>query len=125
MPSPGRPTYSPRSITTLWAKGSRSTVDDYIEAIDYVINVAGEDNVGIGTDFTQAHGEQFFDWITHDKGYARRLTEFGEIEFPRGFSSIGDFPNLTEAMERAGWSETRVRKILGLNWLRLLDEVWG
>ena len=35
------------------AKGSESTVEDYIAAIDYVIRSAGEDNVGIGTDFTQ------------------------------------------------------------------------
>ncbi len=106
-------------------RGSDSTVDDYIEAIEYVIDIAGEDSVGIGTDFTQGHGEPFFNWITHDKGYARRLTEFGEIKFPEGFSSIRDFPNLAVAMERAGWTEARIRKILGLNWLRLLDEVWG
>ncbi len=106
-------------------RGPESTVDDYIEAIDYVIDIAGEDSVGIGTDFTQGHGEPFFNWITHDKGYARRLTEFGEIKFPEGFSSIRDFPNLAVAMERAGWTEARIRKILGLNWLRLLDEVWG
>ena len=30
----------------------------------------------------------------------------------------------TVAMERAGWSEDRIRNILGLNWLRLLGEVW-
>ena len=107
------------------ARGSESTVDDYIEAIDYVIDIAGENSVGIGTDFTQGHGQPFFDWITHDKGYGRRLVEFGEIEFPEGFTSIGDFPNLTAAMQRAGWSDEKTRKILGLNWLRLLDEVWG
>ncbi|MDX1431741.1 MAG: dipeptidase [Gammaproteobacteria bacterium] len=106
-------------------RGAESTVDDYVEAIDYVIDLAGEDSVGIGTDFTQGHGEPFFRWITHDKGYARRLTEFGEIKFPEGFSSIGDFPNVTAAMERAGWSERRIRKVLGLNWLRVLDEAWG
>ena len=107
------------------ARGSESTVDDYIAAIDYVIDITGEDCVGIGTDFTQGHGQPFFDWITHDKGYARRLVEFGQIAFPDGFTSIGDFPNLTVAMQRAGWSDDKTRKVLGLNWLRLLDEVWS
>ncbi len=32
-----------------------------------------------GTDFTQGHGHDFFEWLTHDKGYARRLTNFGKI----------------------------------------------
>jgi membrane dipeptidase len=111
-------------FTPFLKRGAEASIDDYIEAMDYVVNLAGEDCVGIGTDFTQGHGEPFFNWITHDKGYARKLTEFGNIKFPDGFSTIGDFPNLTLAMERAGWTETRIRKILGLNWLRLLDEVW-
>ena len=55
------------------ARGSNATVDDYIAAIDHVISVAGEDQVGIGTDFTQDQGADFFQWLTHDKGYAREL----------------------------------------------------
>ncbi len=111
-------------FTPFLKRGAEASIDDYIEAMDYVVNLAGEDCVGIGTDFTQGHGEPFFNWITHDKGYARKLTVFGEIKSPDGFSTIGEFPNLTLAMERAGWTETRIRKVLGLNWLRLLDEVW-
>lgn len=106
------------------AKGNASTVADYVEAIEYVIDIAGEDNVGIGTDFTQDHDQEFFDYITHDKGSGRRLTEFGDIVNPEGLRRIGEFPNLTAAMERAGWPETRIRKILGENWLRVLEEVW-
>jgi len=106
-------------------RGIESTVDDYVEAMDYVIELAGEDRVGIGTDFTQGHERAFFDWITHDKGYARKLTEFGEIVNPEGIRTIGEFGNLTAAMLRAGWSESKVRKVLGENWLRLLGEVWG
>ena len=112
-------------FTPFLRRGSNSTLDDYIEAFDYVINIAGEENVGIGTDFTQGYGQPFFEWITHDKGYARKLTEFGEIKFPDGLSTIGEYPNLTAAMLRAGWSEPRTRRVLGENWLRLLDEVWG
>ena len=60
------------------SSGAAAHVDDYVEAIDYVVNICGEDSVGVGTDFTQGYGQPFFDWITHDKGYARRLTDFGE-----------------------------------------------
>ena len=87
-------------------------------------NIAGEDCVGIGTDFTQGYERPFFDWLTHDKGYARKLTEFGDIVNPQGIRTIGEFPNLTAAMHRAGWNEARIRKVIGGNWLALLDEVW-
>lgn len=105
-------------------RGVDSTVDDYVEAIDYVCNLVGEDAVGIGTDFTQGHGADFFDWITRDKGTGRKLTEFGEIVNPAGIRTLGEFPNLTMAMDRAGWREPKIRKVMGDNWLRVLGEVW-
>ncbi len=106
-------------------RGIEATVDDYVEAIDYVINLVGEDCVGIGTDFTQGYDKGFFDWITHDKGRHRRLTNFGKIINPEGIRTIGEFPNLTTAMEKAKWTESRIRKVMGDNWVRVFREVWG
>ena len=49
----------------------------------------------------------------------------GVTKMPDGLSTIGEFPNLTAAMEKAGWPETKIRKVMGENWLRVLKEVWG
>jgi membrane dipeptidase len=106
-------------------RGITATVDDYVEAIEYVINVAGEDCVGIGTDFTQGYEQGCFDWITHDKGRHRRLTDFGTVRNPEGIRTIGELPNLTVAMQRAGWTEPRIRKVIGGNWLRVFKDVWA
>ena len=106
------------------AAGNRSTIDDYIAAIDYIVNIAGEENVGFGSDFTMGYGRPFFEYINRDKGSGRQLTEFWEVEFPAGLKSIADFPNMTAAMLRAGWHETKIRRIMGENWLALLDRVW-
>lgn len=105
--------------------GIDSTIEDYVEAIDYIVNIVGEDQVGIGTDFTQGHGQEFFEMLTHDKGYARRLTRFGKIVNPAGIRTLGEFPNLTAALLKHGFSESRVRKIMGENWMRILSDVWG
>src|SRR5438477_598246 len=108
------------------ARGNESTVEDYIAAIDYVIRIAGEDNVGIGTDFTQDQDDRFFEYLCHDKGYGWRVTgPLGEVVNPAGIRTIGDFPNLTAAMEHAGWPEAKIRRVMGENWLRILAEVWG
>jgi len=112
-------------FTPFLRAGVDATVDDYVEAIEYVMNIVGEDAIGIGTDFTQGHGHDFFEWLTHDKGYARRLTRFGKIINPEGIRTIGEFPNLTEALLRRGMSEHQVRKIMGENWVRTLKDVWG
>jgi membrane dipeptidase len=43
---------------------------------------------------------------------------------PKGLERLSDFPNLTAAMQRRGWTPSRIRKVLGGNWLRLFREVW-
>jgi len=105
-------------------RGIEATVDDYVEAIGYVVNLVGEDSVGFGTDFTQGYGQEFFDLITHDKGRHRRLTDFGTVLNPEGIRTIAELPNLTAAMERAGWRSGLIEKIIGGNWLRVFREVW-
>ncbi len=112
-------------FTPFLKKGPDATIDDYVEAIAYIVDLVGEDQVGIGTDFTQGQDKAFFDYLTHDKGYARELTQFGKIVNPEGIRTVGEFPNLTEALLRNGFSEELTRKIMGENWLRVLGEVWG
>ena len=64
-------------------------------------------------------------YLTHDKGYARRLTNFGKIVNPLGIRTVGEFPNLTETLLKRGMSERVVRKVMGENWVRVLKDVWG
>lgn len=89
-----------------------------------MINLVGEDCVGFGTDFTMGYGEKFFEYLNRDKGTGRQLTEIWKVEFPDGLESIADYSNLTAAMQRAGWGDARIAKIMGENWLTLLDRVW-
>jgi membrane dipeptidase len=106
-------------------RGIEATVEDYVEAIDYVINLVGEDCVGVGTDHTQGYGKEFFDHLTHDKGRHRRLTDFGTVVNPVGIRTIGEMPNLTAAMVHAGWPASKVEKVVGGNWMRVFKQVWG
>lgn len=105
-------------------RGPASTVDDYAEIIEWVVDRCGEDHVGYGTDFTQGYGRPFFEWITRDKGYGRTLTEFGEVRNPKGIERIEETPNLTAALERRRWPAARIEKVMGLNWVDYLRRVW-
>ena len=106
---------------------AQTTLDNCVEVFDYMINVIGEDALGIGTDFTQGQSADWFDWLRRDKGYARFLMGGKGTVSPRpiGLEQMGDFPSLTRAMERNGWPESRIRKILGENWLNFFKTVWG
>lgn len=106
-------------------RGNDSTVEDYLDAIDHTIKVCGEDHVAIGTDFTQDVTDAGMQYFVHDKGHGRRLLEIKEVVNPKEFGRIDQFPNLTAAMAKRRWGETRIRKVMGENWLRIFGEVWG
>jgi membrane dipeptidase len=36
---------------------------------------------------------------------------------------VSDYPEMTKALQQLGYSEQRIRKILGLNWLRVIRQV--
>lgn len=72
------------------------TIDDYVNTVDYLLNLIGEDHIGIGLDLM--HGTF---WL-------------------RDFDATC-YPKLTEAFVAKGYRPETIRKILGENWLRVLD----
>src|SRR5690606_40396994 len=101
--------------------GDDATVDDYVEAIAHVVDLVGEDHVGLGLDFSLDHPRPgpYQNYASRDKGYARNMTEFAnaKINKPLGIRRYDDAPNVATALAALGYPETRLRKILGGNWL--------
>ena len=46
-------------------------------------------------------------------------------KFPAGIETPATLPRLTERLVERGFADTDIRKILGLNWLRVYRAVWG
>jgi membrane dipeptidase len=110
--------------TPFMVNGVNSTLDDCIDLFEYTMKVCGEDNVGIGSDFTQNQDEAFFNWVRKDKGYARQMVVRHGVTPPiKEFSKLSDYERLTTTMVRRGWSESRIRGVLGENWLGYLAKV--
>ncbi|RWL85752.1 MAG: peptidase M19 [Mesorhizobium sp.] len=106
---------------------AKATLDDIVSMIEYVINICGEESVGIGTDMTQGRDEAFFDWVRADRGTGKRMVTSPYKTPPAlpGFTSLSDYGNLTAAFEKRGWSEKRILGVIGGNWLRFLGDVWA
>jgi membrane dipeptidase len=103
-----------------------STIEDFIDVIEYLVEMVGIDHVAIGTDFTEGQPKEFFDWLLSGKskqGPAMAL-DF-PIQNPQGIQNSADFPNLTDALLNRGYSESDAGKILGENMMRLFKDVWN
>ena len=108
--------------------GYESTVKDYVDAIDDLVERVGIDHVAIGTDYTQDQPKTFFDWIFSQQGtkYQERPVPHPDpLVHPEGMETPDKLSNVAREFVDRGYSDTDVAKILGGNWLRLFREVWG
>jgi membrane dipeptidase len=116
---------------TFLHSGPESTLDDYVDAIEHVVELVGEDHVGLGTDLMERTTPERIEFAIRDKGYGRfhigdeTVEDIIEPLGPRGFGTLAERPNLTANLHARNWPESRIRKLLGENWLRLLKHIWG
>jgi membrane dipeptidase len=108
--------------------GYETTIGEFVDGIEYLIELAGIDHVAIGTDFCHGRSPEWFAWA-FSTSHGRRLPEsLPEIPHPHrqliGFEDARRFVDLCGALLDRGYSEADVRKVLGENWLRLFSETW-
>ncbi|MDH3292322.1 MAG: dipeptidase [Gemmatimonadota bacterium] len=84
-----------------WREANPMPVPDVgvvADHMDHLRAVAGVDHIGIGSDFD------------------------GIGVPPNGLEDVGQFPNLIAELIRRGWSDEDVRKVIGLNVLRIMRD---
>lgn len=119
-------------ITTFLRTGQRSTLEDYIDAVEHMIELVGVDHVGVGTDFAQDQPRKFWEYISSQQGTKYPASfidpsvryEDGHSPYPKGLETPDDMPGIAPALAHRGYSGTDISKIIGGNWLRLFQEVW-
>ena len=79
----------------------KTTVKDVVAHIDYLVEKAGIDCVGLGSDFD------------------------GTGALPLGLEGVEKIPYITEELLNRGYKEKDIKKILGENFLKVFKEVVG
>jgi len=101
----------------------QASLEDYLKAIDYLVNLMGVDHVGLGTDFMEEIPADIM--ATALKGIsAENLQKYYGSTIVKGFESAAEFPKVTEGLLSRGYSPEDVKKIIGGNWLTLYEKVW-
>jgi membrane dipeptidase len=70
-----------------------------VDHMDYIVSLIGDDHVGLGSDFD------------------------GISITPRGIEDVSKMPEITRVMLERGYSDERIKKILGGNFMRVFREV--
>jgi len=86
------------SLKAWGAASPHATLAQVADDVEYIRRIAGIDCVGLGSDF---------DGIT---------------EVPVGVEDVSKFPDLIAELLRRGWTEADVKKVAGLNTLRVLRD---
>lgn len=74
----------------------RPTIAELVDHIDYIVRLAGDRYVGIGSDFD------------------------GVSSLPVGLEDVTTYPKITEELVRRGYSKKSIKRILGGNVMRVM-----
>lgn len=115
------------------AEGRQPTAADVLRHVEHAIDVGGEDHVSIGTDGNVSPSVLTPEYVAAFRESVRRRKELGiaapfETEegylFAKDLNTPRRFETLADLMLAAGFSETRVEKVLGGNLLRVFGDCW-
>ena len=113
---------------------SKPSGADLIAHIEHVANVAGEDHVGIGSDngplpilITPKAIEENRKWAAERIKAGIASPGEGLDVFPiiADYNSVDRYWRLANDLAKRGWSETRLVKLFGGNFLRVYRDAWG
>lgn len=108
--------------------GSHCRLDEFCDMVAKTADFMGVDNLGIGTDLCQQQPLSTLEWMRNgrwskDKDYGEGSKSNADWPQPLSwFKDSRDFPNLTQGLLDRGFDQAEVAKIMGQNWLRVLDE---
>ena len=112
--------------TTLSDDHPHHSLESVMDHFTYCVDLVGIDHVSFGPD------TMFGDHVAVHRAYASNyaqqaddIVEYEKVEYVSGLENPAEnFPNITGWLVKNGYSDEDIRKVLGGNALRVLDQVW-
>ena len=100
-------------------------LDLYLDQLEYVRRLVGPDHVALGPDFVWGWGEEFDHKGAESVTFPTTELSDGPVTTVKGFENISELPNVVAGLESRSWRQADLDKVLGDNWMRAYEQVWG
>jgi membrane dipeptidase len=113
--------------TTITEKNNRHNIEAVMEHFEYVVNLVGIDHVAFGLDTL------YGDHVGLHKALATQLSigashkgpSYERVEYVEGLENPSEaYPNVVRWLVKHGYSREDIRKVMGQNVFRVLQETW-
>ena len=108
--------------------------EDLLRHVEHIANVAGEDHIGIGTDngvlptTLDAETKKKLEKWQLDRikaGIAAPGEAVGVYPMVEDYNSVDRYERFASDLAKRGWSQARLEKLMGGNFLRVYRDAWG
>lgn len=110
------------------SKGKRPTIDVVVDHLEYIANLVGWRHVCLGTDWPYQLPQGILGKLLgpalKEVGF-RAEDRIDTEDHVVGFEDYRELPNFTRGMIKRGYTDERIRGILGENALRIFEEICG
>ena len=113
-------------VTPFFAKkaGSSTLTDDLMDQLDETVDIVGVDNTGFGSDLEFPNTVMRAAFMYKNPGRID-VDYFTPMDKDWGYGFMENMPIFTMGLVSRGYSDQEIKKILGLNFMKLFKRVWG
>ncbi len=113
-------------VTPFFAKkaGKSTITDDTLDQLDETVDIVGVEHAGFGSDleFPNSITRAAFIWKNPNR---IDVDYFTPMDKTWGYGWLEHMPNFTMGLVARGYSDQEIKKILGMNFVKLFKRVWG
>ncbi|MBA7522796.1 hypothetical protein ES705_14916 [subsurface metagenome] len=104
--------------------GTEGTLSDFLDHLDYIVNLVGVDYAGIGADIDD-NMRVIPISLDFEFRYSYMLNNVKNSTYGvQGYNEVHEMINVTRGLAARGYSDEDIKKILGGNFMRVARQVW-
>jgi len=115
---------NPRTAVEHGPTSPLASLELLLDHFDYGKRLVGVEHLGLGPDFLWGQQPVAVD-PTDAATFTPEALSAGPVRTVQGFEDISKLPALIDGLRRRDWTETELDLVLGENWLRVYQTVWG